>query len=96
MSTKANGAALLADEAPIIEADELRPLIGEAQERGFVLFEHVAIALEELELTKEQLQELHSYLDEQGIEVLGSDGKPVDSEGARVELAARQRAQPTP
>jgi RNA polymerase primary sigma factor len=82
---------LLADEAPIHELDELRPLIAEAQERGFLTFEQIAGALEEVEVTKEQLQELHAYLTEQGIDVVGSDGRAATSEAARVEAQAEAR-----
>jgi len=56
-------AILLADEAPITELDELRPLIAEGQERGFLTFGQIEACLEEVEVTKEQLQELHSYLE---------------------------------
>jgi RNA polymerase primary sigma factor len=82
---------LLADEAPIHELDELRPLIAEGQERGFLTFEQIAGALEEVEVTKEQLQELHGYLTEQGIDVVGSDGRAATSEAARVEAQAEAR-----
>jgi RNA polymerase primary sigma factor len=68
---------LLADDAPIAELDELRPLIAEGQERGFLTFEQIAGCLEEVEVTKEQLQELHTYLDDQGIDVVGADGNPI-------------------
>jgi RNA polymerase primary sigma factor len=69
--------ALLADEAAITEIDELRPLIAEGQERGFLTVEQIASSLEEVEVTKEQVAELHAYLLDQGIEVLSADGKPV-------------------
>src|ERR671917_591325 len=82
---------LLADEAPIHELEELRPLIAEAQDRGFLTFEQIATALEEVEVTKEQLQELHGYLTEQGIDVVGSDGRAATSEAARVEAQAEAR-----
>ncbi len=68
---------LLADDAPIAELDELRPLIAEGQERGFLTFEQIAGCLEEVEVTKEQLKELHLYLDDQGIDVVGADGNPI-------------------
>ena len=51
---------LLADEAPITELDELRALIAEGQERGFLTFEQITTCLEEVEVTKEQVQELHA------------------------------------
>ena len=56
MGTKTD--ALLADEAAIHEIDELRPLIAEGQERGFLTVEQIASSLEEVEVTKEQVAEL--------------------------------------
>jgi RNA polymerase primary sigma factor len=85
---------LLADEAPIVELDELRPLITEGQERGFLTFEQIATCLEEVEITKEQVQELHAYLDDQGIEVVDADGRPAKSDGPNVDGAAEQTADP--
>jgi RNA polymerase primary sigma factor len=83
---------LLSDETPIVELDELRPLIAAGQERGFLSFAEIESCLEEVEVTKEQVQELHSYLDEQGIMVVGADGRPAKSEGDTVEAGARHRS----
>jgi RNA polymerase primary sigma factor len=63
LSTKSE--VLLADEAPIWEMEDLRQLVADGQERGFLTFEQIAAALEEVEVTKEQVQELHHHLDEQ-------------------------------
>jgi RNA polymerase primary sigma factor len=82
---------LLADDAPIHELDELRTLIAEGQERGVLTFDDIATALEEVEVTKEQLRELHGYLSEQGIDVVGADGRQASSDGARIEAAAEAR-----
>ena len=84
LSTKTE--VLLADEAPIFEMEELRGLIAEGQEKGLLTFEQITTCLEEVEVTKEQVGELHSYLLDQGIPagtVLlpathGHDGAPVD------------------
>jgi RNA polymerase primary sigma factor len=87
---------LLSDEAPIAELDELRPLIAEGQERGFLTFDQIAGCLEEAEVTKEQVQELHAYLDEQGIEVVEADGRLAKSDAGNVEAAAEQAREPSP
>jgi len=71
--------ALLADEASITEIDELKPLIAEGQERGILTVEQIAASLEEVEVTKEQIAELHAYLLDQGIEIVTAEGKPVTS-----------------
>ena len=79
-----------------MEIDELRPLIAEGQERGFLTFEQIATALEEVEVSKEQVTELHSYLEEQGIDVVGADGKPATSEGGRFEPAGGRQETKSP
>ena len=86
MSTKTD--VLLADEAPIWELDDLRQLIVDGQDRGFLTFEQIASTLDEVEVTKEQIQELHQHLEEQGIDVVGADGRLATSEGHKVEAAA--------
>jgi len=53
---------LLASEASIVEIDELRPLIAEGQEKGFLTVEQITTCLEEVDVTKEQLADLHHYL----------------------------------
>jgi RNA polymerase primary sigma factor len=90
LSTKSE--ELLADEAPIWEMDDLRQLVAEGQERGFLTFEQIAATLEEVDVTKEQVQELHHHLEEQGIDVVGADGRPATSEAQKVEAAAEARA----
>jgi RNA polymerase primary sigma factor len=80
---------LLNDDAPIAESEELRPLIVEGHERGFLTFARIEACLEEAEVTKEQVQELHAYLDDQGIDVVESDGRPAKSEASSVEASAR-------
>ncbi len=82
---------LLSDETPIAELEELRPLVAAAQERGYLAFAELEACLEEVEVTKEQVQELHAYLDEQGIVVVGADGKPAKSEAGSVEASAAHR-----
>ena len=103
MGTKTE--VLLGDEVSVTEMDELRPLIAEGQERGFLSIEQISTALEEVEVTKEQVIELHGYLVEQGIDILSTDGKPVtvdarltqestdtDRAAAKAEAAARKPA----
>jgi RNA polymerase primary sigma factor len=90
------GIALLGDEAPISELEEFKPLIAEGHERGFLTFNQIASCLEETEVTKEQVQELHAYLDEAGIDVVEADGRLAKSEAGTVERAAADAAAPRP
>src|SRR5215212_4500703 len=87
--------ALLASDVSIVEMEELRPLILEGQERGFLTFEQITSCLEEVEVTKEQVVELHQYLEDQGIDVVNAeDGRPAVAEGGRFEPAAAQGKTP--
>jgi RNA polymerase primary sigma factor len=88
------GLILLGDDAPIAEIDEMRPLIAEGHDRGFLTFEQIATCLEEVEVSKEQLGELHAYLDEQGIDVVQEDGRVATSETSRVEAGVVHAAEP--
>ncbi len=69
------------DSTAVVEIDELQGVIAEGQERGFLTYEAVASAMEEAELTHEQTQDLLSYLEEHGIEVLAA-GEPEPSVSA--------------
>jgi RNA polymerase primary sigma factor len=86
---------LLASEAPVAELEEFRNLIAEGQERGFLTFDQIAACLEEVEVTKEQVQELHSYLDEHGIDVMEADGRLARSEVGSIEARAAAAAEST-
>jgi RNA polymerase primary sigma factor len=90
------GIVLLSHETPIAELEELRPLIAEGQEQGFLTFEEIAACLDEIDVTKEQIQELHSFLDDAGIDVVESDGRPARSEAGSVEQATVEAAAPQP
>ncbi len=70
-----NAIALLGDDAAITELEELRGLLAEGQERGVLTFEQIAACIEGLEVTKEQMEELHAYLDDHGIELVEADGQ---------------------
>jgi RNA polymerase primary sigma factor len=69
---------IAADSTAVVEIEELQGVIAEGQERGFLAYETVVLALEEAELTQDQTQDLLSYLEEHGIEVLAA-GEPEPS-----------------
>jgi RNA polymerase primary sigma factor len=76
--------------------DELRQLIADGQEKGFLTFEQISGCLEEVEITKEQVQDLHQHLDELGLDVVGADGRPATSETHKLEVAGENRKSDTP
>src|SRR6478672_11456231 len=66
--------AVVAQDQPLEGSEELRGLIAVGTERGYLTFEEIASTLEEVEVTKEQVSELHSHLVEQGVDVIAADG----------------------
>jgi len=86
--------AALAEGAPLLlESEDLRGLVGQGRERGFLRFEEIATTLEELEVTKEQVLELHGWLLEQGIEVVADESAVTATGAARPQdPAAAERA----
>jgi RNA polymerase primary sigma factor len=60
----------VATETPVVEIAELQGFIADCQERGSLTAETLASALEEFELSSQQTQDLVSYLEEHGIELL--------------------------
>jgi len=66
----------LAPEPSIVEIEEVRPLVAEGHERGCLTYEQIAACFEEIEVSKEQVAELHAYLEEHSIEVVGADARP--------------------
>jgi RNA polymerase primary sigma factor len=63
-----------AEESPIAEIEELRGLIALGRERGYLTFEQISSTLEEVEITKEQVSQLHAHLVEHGVDVIAEDG----------------------
>jgi RNA polymerase primary sigma factor len=66
--------AELNGDAPFQDSDDLKALIAQGRERGYLTFEQIAGTLEEVEVTKEQVHDLHAYLIEHGVDVIAEDG----------------------
>jgi RNA polymerase primary sigma factor len=62
------------DEQPFADLEELRGLISQGREKGYLTFEQIAATLEEVDVTKEQVVQLHSHLVEHGVDVVAADG----------------------
>ena len=74
MASKAETAAL-AEEPSVLAVEELRTLVAEAQDRGSVTVAAIASVLEDADVTREQVHELHTYLEDQGIEVVPAEAE---------------------
>ncbi len=64
---------LTVENTPIVEMDELQSLLAEAHDRGVVASTAIAAALEDAEVTRQQVVDLYAHLEEHGIDVLGGE-----------------------
>ena len=91
--TVKDDATLLVDAAdlPFGDVEELRTLVAEGKERGYLTFEEIAVCLEEVDVTKEQVAALHGHLIEHGVDVVNEDGKPAVSDNGTIEAGAGEK-----
>jgi RNA polymerase primary sigma factor len=84
VTDKHEGVGLLTEtsDPQFLESEELQSLVAEGRERGYLTFEEIAACLEEVEVTKEQVRDLHVYLIDGGIEIVSADGKAPVTEGS--------------
>jgi RNA polymerase primary sigma factor len=93
LTDKHHGVALLTDasEVSLLEIEEVRALVIEGRERGYLTFEEISATFEEVELAKEQIAEFHAHLQESGVEIVANDSRPA----GLIEIAG-DGAQPAP
>jgi RNA polymerase primary sigma factor len=91
---KPEGVATAGDTA-VVELEELQGLIAEGQEKGFLTTEALAATLEEAELSTAQTHDLLSYLEEHGIDLVGSaeSVRELHHDGARGEARGAAAAE---
>jgi RNA polymerase primary sigma factor len=70
------------DVQPLAGPEELRGLIALGRERGYLTFEQIAVTLEEVEVTKDQIAGLHARLLEIGVDVVSAEAETEDGEEA--------------
>ncbi|MBI2684360.1 MAG: sigma-70 family RNA polymerase sigma factor [Actinobacteria bacterium] len=63
-------------EIALPKVDEMRRLAAEGREKGFLTYDEIASALEEADVTPEQVEDFHAYLSEVGVELLDADASP--------------------
>jgi RNA polymerase primary sigma factor len=73
-SAPADGGGSVVGSLALPDSEELRALISQGQEQGYLTFERIASTLEEVEVTKEQVHGLHAHLIDHGVDVIGEDG----------------------
>jgi RNA polymerase primary sigma factor len=62
--------ALLTVDISLPDVEELHKLVQEGQEKGFLTYDEIVSALEEVELTKEQIEDFYTYLIDHSIELM--------------------------
>ena len=61
---------MLTVDISLPDIEELHKLVQEGQEKGFLTYDEIVTGLEEVELTKEQVEDFYTYLIDHGIELL--------------------------
>jgi RNA polymerase primary sigma factor len=91
LTEKHQAVGLLEDagESQFLEIEELRTLAADGRERGYLTLEEIASALEELDVTKEQISDFKAHLLETGVEIVSSNGR-----GGLAAVSAGDGAQP--
>jgi len=63
-------AKLLTVDIAVPEVEELQKLVADGQEKGFLSYDEIVKGLEDVELTKEQVEDFHAHLVERGIDLV--------------------------
>jgi RNA polymerase primary sigma factor len=61
---------LLTVDISLPDVEELHKLVQDGQERGFLTYDEIVSALEEVELTKEQVEDFYTYLIDHSVELV--------------------------
>jgi RNA polymerase primary sigma factor len=61
---------MLTVDISLPDVDELHKLVQDGQEKGFLTYDEIVTGLEEVELTKEQIEDFYTYLIDHGIELM--------------------------
>src|SRR5918998_4553987 len=61
---------MLTVEITLPDIEELHKLVAEGQEKGLLTYDEIVAGLEDVELTKEQVEDFYTYLIDHGIELV--------------------------
>jgi RNA polymerase primary sigma factor len=74
-----------------VDLEELRGLTSLGRDQGYLTFEQIAATLEEVDVSKEQVAQLHGHLIEHGVDVIAEDGVSAYKEAKFAESEPRRR-----
>ena len=83
----------LASEPPELNIAEVRELVAEGREQGYLNAEHVHDLLQDVELTAEQFDDIFILFNDLGIDIIEGNEAP-DSDGHGAEAAAEEEIIP--
>jgi len=69
--------------APFGEVEELTSLIAVGRDKGFLTFSQISATLAEVEVTEEQVRELHTHLVDVGIDVIADENTTAEKDEAK-------------
>ncbi|WP_246551276.1 sigma-70 family RNA polymerase sigma factor [Miltoncostaea oceani] len=64
-------------EIAVPDVEEMRALASDGREKGFLTYDEIVAALQDADVTKEQIEDFYSHLVEIGVEVLDADGEVI-------------------
>ena len=80
---------MLTVDVALPDVEELRALAELGVERGYLTLDEVGAVLEEVELSKEQVEDFHNYLLEHAVELVDSDVRAIDQHPPEFRYEAR-------
>src|SRR2546422_2571024 len=69
VARESRGSVLTVDIS-LPDVEELHKLVQDGQEKGFLTYDEIVAGLEEVELTKEQVEDFYTYLIDHGVELM--------------------------
>ena len=61
---------MLTVDITLPDIEELQKLVVDGQEKGFLTYDEIVAGLEEVDLTKEQIEDFYTYLIDHGVELV--------------------------
>jgi RNA polymerase primary sigma factor len=75
---------MLTVDISLPDIEELKGLVQEGSEKGYLTFDEVRAALEDIEVTKEQLEDFYAYLLDHNIELLDAESQHTQGHGSGI------------
>ena len=70
-------------EIQLPDVEEMRALVVDGRDKGFLTYDEIVGALQEADVSKDQIEDFYSHLMEVGIEVLDADGEAITRAAAK-------------